>query len=840
MPLDLRRSLIGCALAFVSTAATADPAPFDLAGPTLEMEVTRGEVTLPAARVPSLAPGDRLWLKADMPAQQSAHYLMVAVFLRGATNPPPSNWFVRCDTWEGKCAKDGMTLTVPKEAQQLLVFLAPETGGDFKTLVDAVRGRPGAFVRTSQDLNQATLDHSRLERYLAAIRALAASDPARLKDAAPLLARSLAIKVDEKCLDKMALLQASCLMQGRESMILNDGHSASLAQTLTSGPASDLAMEASSTAQLRSGYYGPFIGSIFDIARILDSFHTAQYQYIPALSSARERQLALTLNAPPSFHDPKSVLVLALPAVENPQLPPLQAVDPKEVICARKDPLVLQVEGAPLVFSTGFAHGMTLKLTTTEGKSFELPATADAERGGFLIETAALRHATLGTGGRGSLQGYWGFDAYQGPSFEIAESSVPSWELVPGDASGLIVGRQDTIHIHAADAHCVAAVALRDAAGKESKLEWKSLQSDQLEIKIPLQDVPPGELTLLVSQYGNSEPQRLALHAYAEASRLETFTVHAGDDQGILRGTRLDEVDALEVQGVEFSPGTLSTTDGRDELAMVARPTHALAQFRQGDAARARVSLKDGRTLEVKVSVEAARPSAGLIDKSARNANPGGGVEIHLSGADELPQDAQLTFSLRAQVPPKFSRQEKIEVATEDGTATVLDATSGAVTFQNARIAIVTLDPAKALGSSAFGPLRFRIISEGVAGDWHALATLVRLPLLKALECPESLDKPCVLTGLNLFLLDSVSGDAGFSQSMRVPDGFPGGALQVPHPTSGQLYLKLRDDPKVISVAVLKGSASPPPQNVSDSSQAAPARPVNAVSAAAPHQDPES
>jgi hypothetical protein len=294
----------------VSAGAWADPAPFDLAGPTLELEVTRGAVMLPAARVPSLAAGDHLWLKADMPAQQAAHYLMVAVFLRGATNPPPPNWFVRCDTWVGKCAKDGMTLTVPKEAQQLLVFLAPETGGDFTTLVDAVRGRPGAFVRTSQDLNQATLDHSRLESYLAAIRSLAASDPAQLKDAAPLLARSLAIKVDEKCLDKMALLQASCLMQGRESMILNDGHSASLAQALTSGPASDLAMEASNTAQLKSGYYGPFIGSIFDIARILDSFHTAQYQYIPALSSARERQLALTLNAPPSFHDPKSVLVL--------------------------------------------------------------------------------------------------------------------------------------------------------------------------------------------------------------------------------------------------------------------------------------------------------------------------------------------------------------------------------------------------------------------------------------------------------------------------------------------------------------------------------------------------
>ena len=63
----------------------------------------------------------------------------------------------------------------------MLLFLAPETGGDFRTLVSAVRGRPGAFVRTSQDLNQATLDRSRLEQYLVAVRALNAADPAKLK-----------------------------------------------------------------------------------------------------------------------------------------------------------------------------------------------------------------------------------------------------------------------------------------------------------------------------------------------------------------------------------------------------------------------------------------------------------------------------------------------------------------------------------------------------------------------------------------------------------------------------------------------------------------------------------
>src|SRR3984893_8382196 len=211
--MNSRNRLLSAAaiLALVNVvAAPADPAPFDLAGPSLNVKVTRGTKTLPVSQVPNLVPGDRLWVQADLPATQSAHYLMVAAFLRGSTNPPPESWFFRCEAWTRKCAQEGLTVTVPADAQQLLLFLAPETGGDFKTLVSAVRGRPGAFVRTSQDLNQATLDRSRLESYLAAIRALNQTNPAKLKDAAPLLARSLAIKVDEKGLERISELAAPC------------------------------------------------------------------------------------------------------------------------------------------------------------------------------------------------------------------------------------------------------------------------------------------------------------------------------------------------------------------------------------------------------------------------------------------------------------------------------------------------------------------------------------------------------------------------------------------------------------------------------------------------------
>src|SRR3569833_1026748 len=209
-----RPLLIAVIALLAGVAVHAEPAPFDLSGPDLSVTVTRGDKTLPITLVSFLALGDCLWIQADFPADQSAHYLMVAAFLRGATNPPPESWFYPCETWKAKCIQKGLSITVPPEAQQVLVFLAPETSGDLRTLASAVRGRPGAFVRSSQDLNQASLDRARLEKYLAAIRSINEKDPSKLKEVAPLLARSLAIRLDDMCLDRSALVQAPCLSLG--------------------------------------------------------------------------------------------------------------------------------------------------------------------------------------------------------------------------------------------------------------------------------------------------------------------------------------------------------------------------------------------------------------------------------------------------------------------------------------------------------------------------------------------------------------------------------------------------------------------------------------------------
>jgi len=780
----------------------ADAAPFDLSGPTLEVKVTHGGVTLPISQVPNLAAGDQLEIRADLPTGQSVHYLLVAAFLRGATNPPPMSWFHKAETWNHKAGADVLKASVPDGAQQVIVFLAPQTGGDFATLAGAVRGRPGAFVRASQDLDQASLDRSRLDAYLAAIhkRDLGGDqgDPDRLKTVTPLLARSLAIKVNEDCFEKMANLQAACLTQGQDALVLNDGHSASIVQSLTSGSSADLAFQLSATPHADFGLYSPYIAAVMDIAKIMDSFRTAKYAYIPALATADGDHLALLLNTAPSFHDQLSVLVTALPAIEPPQAPPLQPVDAKAAYCAQRPGLVLPVEGAPLAYSTDYAHAMALRLKTKTGETLDLPVRANAEAGGFVVDTTGFDPARFDEQTDAVLHGKWGFAPFDGPTFQLQSSHAEAWRVAADDEQALVVGRDDVVRLEGRQTACVERVTLRDGGA----LDWKAPQPDQLAVTVPLAGAGPGPVTLLVKQYGMAEPQAVPLKSYAEAGRLQSFTLHAGDTAGELSGARLDQVTGLSLAGVQFKPGEMTSARGGDALTLDMVDPKGVEKLAAGEVAMAKVTLADGRTQSLKVTVTGPSPSVALIGKSVLPGAAADPIAIRLTGADELRQGAVITFSLRARQPATFSGDDAIEVAAGGGASARLTEQSG-LTLEDAQVAVATLDTAKAFNGSAFGPLRYRVVTGDGSGDWQPLATLVRLPTLRELKCDQGPERPCELSGANLFLIDSVASDPSFSHAIKAPEGFPGSALAVPHPTGGRLYIRLRDDPGVVNEAVI-------------------------------------
>ncbi|HSZ20087.1 MAG TPA: hypothetical protein VK770_09855, partial [Candidatus Acidoferrum sp.] len=208
-------------LGLVQTGLARPDNSFDLIGPKIEIKVTRTGKTLGIADVPNLLPADRLWIHVDLPDDQAVHYLLVLAFLRGTTNPPPEDWFTRAETWSKQMKAEGTAVTVPKDAQQAILFLAPETGGDFSSLRSAVRSKPGVFVRATQDLNQAGLDRTRVDRYLDDIKNSASLDPKALHDRSVLLARTLGIKLDQQCFDKPAEQQSACLTQNTDQLVLD-------------------------------------------------------------------------------------------------------------------------------------------------------------------------------------------------------------------------------------------------------------------------------------------------------------------------------------------------------------------------------------------------------------------------------------------------------------------------------------------------------------------------------------------------------------------------------------------------------------------------------------------
>lgn len=787
------------------TRSSAQTAAFDLVGPKVEVHVQRGGQTLPIAQVPNLQAGDRLWVHPDLPESQSVHYLMVVAFLRGATNPPPESWFTRVETWSRPVREEGVFLIVPEEAQEAIVFLAPDTGGAFNTLRNAVRGKPGVFVRAAQDLQQAAFDRTRLEKYLDAVREVYTSDPAELKARTTLLARSLNIRLDQQCFDKPSAQQVPCLTQNTDQLVLDDAHSQTMVAALTSGTSTDLLNQISSTPTARGGYYSPYIGAVVDVARILGTTHTAQYVYIPALALPKQDELNLRLNNPPSFRNPKSVLVIALPPIRPTPIPPLRAVDPAQVYCAAKPSLLLPAENAPLVFASELAHNFVLHVDAKTGSGFDLPAKADPVLGGFVVDTHTLQAADLDGEVTGVLKGEWGFASFEGPRYHFRAPRPAQWIVASKDASVLIVGREDTLHLKSSDACCVSEVAVKDEQGKALESEWKTPKPDELEVKVHLQNAAAGSVTMVINKFGLREPEEIPLHTYAEAGRLDSFAIHAGDAEGVLKGTRLDQVSSLDLNGLRFEPGSLTRSHQEDELKLAALDATAIGRLHAGDTVAVRVSLHDGRVLDLTTQIEAPRPKVSLLTKSVLLDPAASPPVVRLGSPEVLSQEGRLNFFLKTQVPETFPPTEKIEVATADESFRVLlTFNDGNLTLQDAKTVFAVLDPMKLLGPSAFGPLKFRpVTGDGTEGDWQALVNLVRIPELAGIRCLPAPEKQCTLVGDKLFLLDSVSSDAGFVNSVTVPEGFVEGALPIPPLKAKTLYIRLRDDPTTVDMAVL-------------------------------------
>jgi len=738
---------------------------FDLIGPKIDVRVTRDGQTLPIAAVPNLQPGDKLWIHPDLPPSQSVHYLLICVFLRGNTNPPPDDWFFRIETWDPKIRAEGTNVTVPADAQQAVMFLAPETGGDFKTLRSAVKGRPGAFVRASQDLNEAGFEEARIEKYIASIRRVPPTDTANLLKHSDLLSRTLNLRANDACFKQPVDTQFTCLTQSGAQIVLDDGNGQTISNVLN-GPTSDLISQTTYTTAAGGGLYSAYVGAIVDVIRIMSNLHNAQYQYIPAISFPQDDAMNLRLNTPPSFHNPKSVLVIALPAVQPAVTPPLRPADPDEVTCLIKPSVVLPIEGAPLVFSTDFAHDLVLHLNTPPGAPSEpdIPLTPDAYYGGLVLQKDQQHHIPLHDSTplqaaanpfanpslaphptepaakpqpkpamlTGVILGRWGFDSFTGPTVQLQQLPGANWTIVPSPGAGkeptydLIAGHTATLLLNSTGSACVHTITANPDHQGAFPIPFKPQprpdQPNILALTLPLEhDLTPGNLHLAIQQYDQPKPDELSARTFSEPATVTAVELHAGDRSLVVTGTRLGEIEKITLGDLVFSPAPDASYDTQapdsptaGTLHFALAPTVPIPPTHVSENLTAAIALRDGRDLSLPVIVSAPRPVIALLRKSsipdAKTAN------INLTNPDDLPLSSLFTFTLKS--PDRFPRNGQIEVETLDGTLrTVLTlAPSGGLLLQDPHTIVATLDPLRSFGPSAFGALRMRAIYPVVAG----------------------------------------------------------------------------------------------------------------------------
>ncbi len=289
------------------------------------------------------------------------------------------------------------------------------------------------------------------------------------------------------------------------------------------------------TSLAGGGNYSAYVGAVVDLVRITSSLHTAQYQYIPAIAFPQDAALNLRLNTPPSFHNPKSVIVIGLPAIQaavasasapartRKQSPacssptssfpsrarhsssPPPSPTTSSSMCTQPDHPAPPPPTSPSP-PTPFSGGLVLN----PNRAKQAPATHEALTPGARPATRPRSRARPRAPSRrivtGSITGFWGFDPFTGPTIQLQDTPGKDWKIAATDP--LIAGRENHLLLTSTGSACVQKITLEATPGQQIEATFKpSDKPNVISVDLPLKSADPGSLHLAIHQYGETHPE---------------------------------------------------------------------------------------------------------------------------------------------------------------------------------------------------------------------------------------------------------------------------------------------------------------------------------------------
>lgn len=778
-------------------------------GPSLQVQVQRGDTVLPLPLVNRLRSGDKLLVQPDLDTMAKGDWVLLLAHVSPTGNQVAARHF------NVRELQGPAELEITDDKQVPVIMLAPQLRNLFGlyTSLSESAGLLGEVLRADP---QRFFELQKVDQINQAIQtlsdSLARSVSGRSPQEAIQAAQTLAVKFGVRQLDpacfKNQVVNTECVAT---HIVANKDFALPSGNDLSALVGNKKAVDLNSflLANLR----------IFSEASdYLSNKYRDSYDFAPTFGRHQGQSARVDLYSIARFRNGSvKTAYLYVPSWFSGPMPSLQP-ETQRAACFTRGQLEVQVRGRLPLLS--YWHGWRLRVRApgSQEDGLELSDVQfDQERGRFSFALPDSVNWPWPSAAQVevALSGQFGFDTLQlepvhmalpWPDADAAQQALRGW-------SGLISGERALLAPRTGEsAACLDDLALDTPDGRPVARN----PSPQARLDADLQSVPPGPLTLLLRQAGApalAVPVQVQ-QPQAQVSRVE----HAeGDERLRVQGARLERIARIEVPG----HGQCLPVDGET-------PTSAARFFAcEGDVRRnsglpatVRVVHQNDEPapLDVRLHLAAAVPRVGIASNTpnALLVSPSAkALQWQLPPDDPLlSEDSGLNLLLQAQSPYVLSKGSYLlQLRFVDDPLTDAQPLSAPLIADFGHNELRTrhpirFDPAKL--PSVLNPLEYRVLhtASGQASEWQALQRAVLwLPDLQALSCSPKGDA-LWLQGQRLDLIDGLrvlppKGEA--SDDFVAPELVPcpqGLCLRLPrHVPSALLQLRVRwVDARVFSV----------------------------------------
>jgi hypothetical protein len=762
---------------FVVTASSG-PAAGAHVRATVTRVVDGTSVTLPAALVPALVPGDVV--DASFPDyQRPPNVVRYHVNVAFITESAPQHWLFPRSGPRDRLFSTGPSrarATPPAgtihfvygtgDARGIPIFtIVPE---DAKTRgVDGVRdyvdAHPTDFVDMAQSTNDAVEKYSFLDDFMTSLAA-GSIDPASSQYRIESVAQSFGVSpttIDACYTSYTAQADINnCVQQAIDGVTFQTNFTAPTQAEFLGGVVGAAEPIA----------YAPYIGALLTVWKLFVHTGHLEYEYLPTTiqladpTAQRTDELLMGLKVPtirpPGAYSDVLFFTIGDPKVTE-HAPAVIDDAPATGACAATNRFSVPLH---LDHTSPYVHATQLVVTPDGRAPYTIPLDPRALVAP-VVDRARLTGSTDG-GYTISLAGRFGFDPIVQPVNPALRLAVPAdapWTIAPAPHRVPVAGGSLDLVASAASAACLSHAEVQIGSLPPIDLTATHLDDRDVALHASLANVPAGPAELRIDEADARDRRTiettypLTIQAPPAQVDLKSAAVALGDAFVHLAGSGLEHIRAVTLNGATYAKEATSTATS----ACFDGPPLGASGLAAGAQLTAQLVPGDGSAGEVfPLTIDAARPVL------AHATFGGVAAAVHRSSAI-----VPLSLDTGGRpLPRQIAVRLRPATATPQSVCASLQPDAAAVTVPAADVHVRGIDrvavdlQANVLHDRAFGTLEVQLVdgATGLGSAWLPLpGTFARAPMVTQIQCPADAGAPCRMYGTDLASIDAVLDATG-------------------------------------------------------------------------------